>query len=459
MPEEIEEPNIEEQNPEIEETPIPESVEEPRLSPQERLQQAKETAGRVDEKLLGGRGQQAIDTAKEKAKEEALKTKPGQAVKKGLDQVEAAKQKAKEKVGEAGKAAAKKLGVGAAKEGAKKGVEAAAGAATGGAAAAGIEAAEKGGKAVSTAARVLDRFFGGHFDRFWRKNKWKVIASGCALFALLMIMPFVLLIALIMSIFSANQLDPDSATDQAAVAEIRSLNSTGQLVFLDSRDLETITDFKNADQPFRPVINLLVYLGERHTLAIARYSHGDPTGNRLGTTATLPETSQSAISIAAADYLKCASPDGTVKITLPVNLSTNFDWASEIKPENLDKKLTCALGYYPGIEPVVKGPFSTLGPGEFSYSDLASLAPRAAQEKLAEVITEILEANNKTGATVDAENNLLPETITIDRANYTAIAAALQTLADSAYQNFSGATGLTPSDTNAFGLQIDFFGQ
>ncbi len=77
----------------------------------------------------------------------------------------------------------------------------------------------------------------------------------------------------------------------------------------------------------------------------------------------------------------------------------------------------------------------------------------------AEVVAEILEANKNTGVTVDAENNLLPDTITIDRANYIVISAALQTLANSAYQNFSGATGLTPSDTNAFGLQIDFFGQ
>jgi len=442
-----------EQTPEEEPQEQPER--QPIYTPGDRWQTAKNVAGEADRRLAGGRGQAAIDAAKKKAWE----SKPGQTVQKGLDQVEAAKKKAKEKVGEVGKTAAKKLGIGAAKEGAKKGVEAAAGAATGGAAAAGIEAAEKGGKAVSTAARVLDRFFGGHFDRFWRKNKWKVIASGCALFALLMIMPFVLLIALIMSIFSANQLDPDSATDQAAIAEIRSLNSTGQLVFLDPRDLDTITNFKNADQPFRPVINLLVYLGERHTLSVARYSYGDPTGNKVGTTATLPETSQSAISIAAADYLKCASPDGTVKITLPVNLSANFDWGSEIQPENLDKKLTCALGYYPGIEPVVKGPFSTLGPGEFSYSDLASLAPRAAQEKLAEVVAEILEANKKTGVTVDTENNLLPDTITIDRTNYTAISAALQTLANIAYQDYGGAVGLTPSDTNAFGLQIDFFGQ
>ena len=126
----------------------------------------------------------------------------------------------------------------------------------------------------------------------------------------------------------------------------------------------------------------------------------------------------SAFSIDSLDFIKCT--DTSTKkpaLILPIKLNPDFDWMSAVDSGSLAKPYLCAVDYYPQIGAVSIDPYSKkYGPGEFEIKNIASAGPQAAQQKSAQLISEIMTNNATLGD--EGKKDLIPAEITVPQAFY-----------------------------------------
>jgi hypothetical protein len=365
--------------------------------------------------LSGGRMSKAVGNAVDNST-------VGKTVNKARDTIDDAKNKLVETATKPIKEAGKKI----VDQGVKKGAELAvkAGAATaGGVATAGIstaavaamEAAEKAKKASeefrktvrgATAGLVDPDVLGEVRDRlakFWKENKWKVVGNSCIFLAILMILPFILIIAAVGKFLS---FDTTSDTNKQTVSSIESLQSSGFLSFVDDKDLEKIKTGEIGQNS----IEMINYLAKRHKKIQINYSPAS------GSATSTPSGNQPyEFDIVSVDEIKCTDTIKNIQgPSIPIYLSSAFDWTQSAGINNPDDYL-CAVSYYPKLGSAVAGKYSkTFGPGEFRLSQLKSSGPMAAQEKMAEVASEAVSVNSNLGINVQSDQNILPIRVSLD---------------------------------------------
>lgn len=315
-------------------------------------------------------------------------------------------------------------------------------------------------KATKAILKKLKAWGLGFFDYLYT-HKIKFCCLTLLFTVTLLIVTPVILVASIFSMF-----DRSDTQNQELVSEISTLANSGKLQFVDPQDLKAIEDISNEDVS-APVLKMLKYLGNRHKLTVARYQYGEAVGNKYGTISELPFPDAAAFSIVAVDKIKCT--DTSVGKQIPeiaISLSAKHDWTTDIKPEyqTQAEKIICAVGYYPTIDPAVKGNYAnTYGPGEFKLSEIGIYGPMASQEKLAETLKDILNADKNTGTDSASIESLIPQFITIDSIfadkNLKTGGKGILNKFASDFNNTYGdewKQKITGSDGNAFGIQMSF---
>jgi len=431
-------------------------------------------AFRVADRLSGGK-------ASEKAAQIGQKfdqTKAGQAVNnvRGKvanvrDKVDDIKNRAANKVTKPFKDAGKKAIGQAAQKGAqlaaKAGLTAAAGATTGGIATL-VQAGAGVAKKVSAVNQKFSKFvdkatlglvnpdiFGGIKRRLkysWRKNKWKIIAGSCLLLAIMLIAPFIITMVLISRFFFW---DTSDKAEKATINSITSLESSGALVFSNTGDLAAIKDGKIG----RSSLRLINYLAKNHERIEISYNPKpeDATAATIG-------NEQYEFDIVSADKIKCTKAAGEKAGEIPVNLSSKYDFVAAAK--TIPVGAICASGYYPFIDAKKEGVYATtFGPGEFNVSEIATKGKMAAQEKLAETVDDILDANAKSGIDKTSDDSIFPASVKIDnlyaktniRTGGAGILSAMKSKINHYYTTGSTeAEGVTAQKNNKFGLHVSF---
>lgn len=126
----------------------------------------------------------------------------------------------------------------------------------------------------------------------------------------------------------------------------------------------------------------------------------------------------SAFSVDSLDFIKCTDTETKkTALILPIKLNPDFDWMSAVGSGSLAKPYLCAVDYYPQIGAVSIDPYSQkYGPGEFEIKNIVTAGPQAAQQKSAQLISEIM-TSNATLAN-EGKKDLLPAKITVPQAFY-----------------------------------------
>lgn len=126
----------------------------------------------------------------------------------------------------------------------------------------------------------------------------------------------------------------------------------------------------------------------------------------------------SGFSIESLDFIKCTDTNSKKPaLILPIKLNPDFDWMGAVGGESLAKPYLCAVDYYPQLGAVSIDPYSQkYGPGEFAIKDIATAGPQAAQQKSAQLISEIM-TNNATLAN-EGKKDLLPAKIIVPQTFY-----------------------------------------
>ena len=368
---------------------------------------------KVADRVSGGKITKKADEIAEKIDQ----TKLGQTVNKARQTIDSAKTKAIDTATKPLKEAGKKIADTAVKKGAqlatKAGVSAAAGAATGGLSTAAQAAAE----AAKKASDVSDKFrkkikdatgglidpdiFGELKDRlkeYWKDNKWKIIGGSCLVLALLAIAPFIIMIVMISKFLFSDNSEP---TNKAIINSISSLNSAQRLFFTGSGDLDAIKNGEIAQNSLK----MINYLAKKHQRIEINYSP-----KTAETTGDGNEPYE--FDIVSVDEIRC-SQNGQKVGTIPIYLNYNYDFATAAK--DIPDNAICASGYYPNIELKTQSTYyEQFSPNEFKANEIASKGKMVAQEKLAEVVEDIFQANSYLKIDSDSEDSVLPATIIID---------------------------------------------
>lgn len=368
---------------------------------------------RVADRLSGGK----ISKGADKIAEKIDQTKLGQTVNKARQTIDEAKTKAIDTATKPLKEAGKKIADTAVKKGAqlatKAGVSAAAGAATGGLATAAQTAAEAAKKASEASDKLRKKvkdatgglidpdIFGEFKDRikeYWKNNKWKIIGGSCLALALLAIAPFIILIVMISKFLFSDNSEP---TNKAIINSISSLNSSQRLFFTGSGDLDAIKNGEIAQNSLK----MINYLAKKHQRIEINYS---PKTAETTTGTNEPYE----FDIVSVDEIRC-SQNGQKVGAIPIHLNSDYDFAAAAK--NIPDSAICASGYYPNIELEAQTAYrEQFSSGEFRSSEIVAKGKMAAQEKLAEVVEDIFQANSYLKIDSDSEDSVLPATITID---------------------------------------------
>lgn len=368
---------------------------------------------RVADRLSGGK----ITKGADKIAEKIDQTRLGQTVNKARQTVDEAKTKAIDTATKPLKEAGRKVAGKALEKGtelaAKAGLSAAAGAATAGASTAvqaGLEAAKKTSEISDKVRNVVKKATGGLIDpdifgdlkdklkKYWKDNKWKIIGRSCLVLALLAIAPFVITIVMISKFLFSDNNEP---TNKAIINSISSLNSSQRLFFTGSGDLDAIKNGEIAQNSLK----MINYLAKKHQRIEINYS--PKTAEITGGTNEPYE-----FDIVSVDEIRC-SQNGQKVGTIPIYLNYNYDFATAAK--DIPDSAICASGYYPNIELKTQTMYHEhFSPGEFGVSEIATKGKMAAQEKLAEVVEDIFQANSYLKINSDSEDSVLPATIIID---------------------------------------------
>jgi hypothetical protein len=212
---------------------------------------------------------------------------------------------------------------------------------------------------------------------------------------------------------------------------------------------------------------MLKYLGNKHNLTVARYQNGEAVGNKYGVISEVPASDPAAFSIVAVDKIDCVDTTADKKLPeIPINLSIKHDWSNEIKPEYQGQadKILCAVGYFPQKDTPVIGPYADIfGPGEFKLSEISIYGPMALQEKLAETLRDILNADQANSIDSASLESLVPASIVVDSAfvdkNLKTGGKGVVSQLTSVLKEMYGEDWkqkVTGSDTNAFGIEINY---
>lgn len=242
----------------------------------------------------------------------------------------------------------------------------AAGAAGAGAAAAGTGAAAAGGTAAAGTGIAVG---------------WPVI---------LIIIGVVLLVILVIWIVSLfgpkTSVNPNDPETKAQIEQIEGFVSSGQLSFYQASDLEKIKQGKIGNS----TLQIITFLASQHEAMLINYNgqekNTDASGNKIAG-ANLPFE----MDVSSVDKIKCTDTSNNSKFKeFPIYLTSQYDWGQNASNNN---NIKCAVGYYPGIDPKKEGEFAAkFGPGEFAISEIGTAGKQAAQEKLAEITAESLDA-------------------------------------------------------------------
>jgi hypothetical protein len=317
--------------------------------------------------------------------------------------------------------------------------------------------AYKAGRAAVNKLNEATKKLGVDFLEAWKKHKWRIIFFGCLGALLLAVFTLIIIVSSIASLFT---LDTGDKNDQQLISQLEARTTSGKIQFLDPSDLNEIKEGNIS----RNVVNLLNFLADRHDLLVPRYPSGS-TDNQIGTLDEPPELEPTTVSLAAADYIKCANTETHQPVGVTrIYLSSNYDFSSEIArlksgltEEDL-KKIYCAVDYYPEIDAkktLTFGDTLGLNGGYFSIYELEKLGGLAAQEKIAELLAETLNANNALKIDPDSTDSLLPEQITLDSTLGKMALTILQSAIKQAYHETPN-TSVSLSDENAFGIQIKY---
>jgi len=299
---------------------------------------------------------------------------------------------------------AEAAGAGAAAAGAEAGAGAAA-AGAGGAAAAGAGGAVAAGGAAAAGAG------GAAAGGAGVAVGWPVILIAIA--AVILIILIIWIVSLFGPKTSVNPNDPET---KAQIAQIESYVNSGQLSFFQLDDLQKIKEGKIGNS----TLQMIDYLAGQHEAMLINYNgqekNTDTSGNKVAG-ANLPFE----MDISSVDKIKCTDTSNNSKSAeFPIFLTSTYDWGQNIKPGD---NIKCAVGYYPGIDPKKEGPYAVqFGPGEFALSQIGTSGKMAAQEKLAEITAEAMEAaqmiaegkKELSGTDKDNVADLKPATILID---------------------------------------------
>lgn len=378
---------------------------------------------RMADRLSGGKiSQKAGEFGQNFDKSKLGKTvgKVGENVNKVKGVVDAGKKKIADTATKPIKEIGKKAAAKGAELAAKAGVSAAAGAATGGlstAAQAGIEAGKKAAEVSEKARQSIKRATGDLVDidilgeikdrikRSWKKGKWKMVGGCCLLLAILLILPIIIFVAIIGNFFA---FDTNDSSNKAIVQNIDSMEASGKISFVDNQDLNQI---KRGEIGISS-LKLMNYLAKNHDKIVINYNPKSTSGN---SSTVIGDNERYEFDIVAVDEIKCTSSSGGKQITIPINLSSLYNWAQH-STNIISGDYLCASGYYPKTQTALNGTYAAnFGPGEFPLEAIGTYGPMAAQEKLAEITADILDGNSRLGVAADSEGSILPAQIEIDK--------------------------------------------
>lgn len=294
-------------------------------------------------------------------------------------------------------------------------------------------------------------------------SSWQAIAIVFGLFLLMG------LITWIIGIFMPRtHTDTENPADKAAIEEVVSLSSANKITFTQPDDLDKI----KKGEIGKPSLQMMSYLANRHETIEINYNNQNYNGstelttggsNSSSSSTTLPagENEPYEFDIVSVDSIKCINTATNAKLpTIPINLSSNFNWSGQI-PTGNNNSVKCAVSYYPG-ETTVNGAYSSqFGPQEFSILDLATAGPQASRQKMAEVTSEMLKVDGTANSGTDAES-YLPLKITLDSGyalntgSSTGVVGVLKNEISTAYPNTTSKDeGVVVGDLT-YGIHINY---
>jgi hypothetical protein len=265
----------------------------------------------------------------------------------------------------------------------------------------------------------------------------------------------IFIIIWIVSMFGPRtSVSPTDADVKPIITDIETLNSAGKLKFYQFNDLDKIKQ----GQIGMPSIQMIDYLGKLHDQILINYN-GQESGSVIGADGQRLKDGNEPFEfdISSVDEIKCTDLSSNTKsVDLPIYLASSYNWKQNAGGGNI----RCGVGYYPGLETAVTSPYSSIGPGEFSLGDIGTNGPKAAKQKMAEVLAEVLDINTALPAKDGAKNDNLPVKITLDSTTGSDVLTALQSKIAYAYPPSSTTdpqtTGVKLVDNLPFGFHLSF---
>lgn len=290
-----------------------------------------------------------------------------------------------------------------------------------------------------------------------------------------------------MGITSQSTMDKNNPQDASIMNQTQTLVETGRLSFVD----KNINDYLKEGFGNRNTFTLINKLANNHQNLVvdfgsAKGGTGIAIHHSIDKWELLSRASPFDFGVKSVDSIKCTDTETSQKFSeFPIELSQNYDWTTitggatssdgSVVPDSntpamvlpsknggitatgkLDK-IKCGVGYYPGLETKVEGKFSkSVGPGEFLLSTLEASGPKAAAEKSAEIVSEILATKSTATAQTANSLNLLPDIVEVDPPTYTAVLPTLANDIKSAYPASTADTGVV-SKATAYGVNVRMY--